>query len=121
MENMLDLLKEKQEIKDNPGAHDLAVKEGSIEFRNVSFSYRPDKQILKDVSFTVPPGHTVALVRVFITIHFLLSLHKNLLSRSVHLARENPQLSVSFSAFSTFKRVPFYWMDKTFGELNRLQ
>lgn len=62
MENMLDLLKEKQEIKDNPGAQDLIVKQGSMEFRNVSFSYRPDKQILKDVSFTVPPGHTVALV-----------------------------------------------------------
>lgn len=62
MENMLDLLKEKQEIKDNPGAQDLIVKKGSIEFQNVSFSYRPDKQILKDVSFTVPPGKTVALV-----------------------------------------------------------
>lgn len=66
MENMLDLLKEKQEIKDNPGAKDLVIKEGSIEFRNVSFNYRPDKSILKDVSFTVPPGHTVALVRALL-------------------------------------------------------
>lgn len=66
MENMLDLLKEKQEIKDNPGARNLElhkVNQGSIEFRNVSFSYRPEKQILKDISFTVPAGKTVALVR----------------------------------------------------------
>lgn len=62
MENMLDLLKERQEIKDNPGARDLVLSQGTIEFRNVSFYYRPDQPILKDVSFIVPPGHTVALV-----------------------------------------------------------
>ena len=61
MENMLDLLKEKLEIKDNPGARDIRISQG-IEFRNVSFSYRPEKAILKDVSFTVAPGKTVALV-----------------------------------------------------------
>lgn len=62
MENMLDLLKERQEVKDNPGAKDLLVKEGTIEFQNVSFSYRPDKPILKNISFTVLPGKTLALV-----------------------------------------------------------
>jgi len=45
-----------------PGARNLVVGQGSIEFRNVSFSYRPDKAILKDVSFTVPPGKTFALI-----------------------------------------------------------
>jgi ABC-type transport system involved in Fe-S cluster assembly fused permease/ATPase subunit len=64
MENMLDLLKERQEVKDNPGAQDLVLKEGTIEFQNVSFSYRPDKAILKDVSFTVLPGKTLAIVSV---------------------------------------------------------
>lgn len=64
MENMLDLLKEKQEIKDNPGAKNLVIRHGTMEFRNVSFSYRPDKPILKDVSFAVPAGKTVALVSV---------------------------------------------------------
>ena len=61
MENMLDLLKEKLEIKDNSGARDIRISQG-IEFRNVSFSYRPEKAILKDVSFTVAPGKTEALV-----------------------------------------------------------
>lgn len=65
MENMLDLLKERQEVKDNPGAQDLVLKEGTIEFQNVSFSYRPDKAILKDVSFTVLPGKTLAIVSVW--------------------------------------------------------
>lgn len=62
MENMLELLKERREIKDNPGARDLVITQGGIEFRNVSFSYKDEKSVLKNVSFVVPPGKTVALV-----------------------------------------------------------
>ncbi len=65
VENMLDLLKEEQEIKDVPGATDLVLRQGVIELRNVSFGYRPDRPILKDVSFTVPAGSTLALVITF--------------------------------------------------------
>jgi ATP-binding cassette, subfamily B, multidrug efflux pump len=36
--------------------------QGKIEFRNVSFGYKPDRMILKDVSFSVLPGQTVAFV-----------------------------------------------------------
>lgn len=115
MENMLDLLKERQEIKDNPGAQDLVVREGTIEFRNVSFSYRPDKPILRDVSFTVLPGKTIALVsiilytpdssRVFIQI---------ILARLGRLAKESLQLFVYYSASLTSKKERFYLMDKIF-------
>ena len=35
---------------------------GRIEFRNVSFAYKGDDWVLKDVSFTVEPGESVALV-----------------------------------------------------------
>jgi ATP-binding cassette subfamily B protein len=35
---------------------------GKIEFRNVSFGYSPDRYVLKDISFTVEPGETVAIV-----------------------------------------------------------
>lgn len=62
MENMFDLLKEKPEVNDDPNAVPLLVKSGTIEFQNVNFSYIPERQILKDLSFTVPAGHTVALV-----------------------------------------------------------
>lgn len=34
----------------------------SVEFRGVSFGYEPDRLVLKDVSFTIAPGETVALV-----------------------------------------------------------
>jgi ATP-binding cassette subfamily B multidrug efflux pump len=36
--------------------------DGSVEFRNVTFGYRPNQPILKNVSFRVNPGETVALV-----------------------------------------------------------
>ncbi|MDX1642879.1 MAG: ABC transporter ATP-binding protein [Thermoanaerobaculia bacterium] len=36
--------------------------EGRIEFDRVSFRYEPDKPVLRDVSFTVEPGETVAIV-----------------------------------------------------------
>ncbi len=36
--------------------------EGRVEFRNVDFAYEPDKPVLRDVSFTVEPGRSVALV-----------------------------------------------------------
>ena len=40
----------------------LTDNDGSIEFEQVSFGYEPDRPILKDVSFRVAPGETVALV-----------------------------------------------------------
>ena len=50
------------EIEDKPDAIDPGEIDGSIEFRNVTFGYLPDQPILKDVSFRVAPGETVALV-----------------------------------------------------------
>uniref|UniRef100_U5EX21 ATP-binding cassette sub-family B member 6 n=1 Tax=Corethrella appendiculata TaxID=1370023 RepID=U5EX21_9DIPT len=62
MENMLNLLREEQEIIDAPDAKDLVVHQGGIEFSNVTFSYNPDRVILKNISFNVKPGKTMALV-----------------------------------------------------------
>lgn len=62
MENMFDLLKEEPEIADQPLALRLNVTRGLVEFRNVSFAYVPDRPVLKNVSFVVEPGKTVALV-----------------------------------------------------------
>lgn len=40
----------------------LTITKGKIEFRHVTFGYDPAKPVLKDISFTVLPGQTVALV-----------------------------------------------------------
>ncbi|XP_025090569.1 ATP-binding cassette sub-family B member 6, mitochondrial-like [Pomacea canaliculata] len=62
MENMFDLLDIEPEVKDVPGAKDLVLSQGKIEFHNVCFSYEPSRPILKNISFTVQPGQTLALV-----------------------------------------------------------
>jgi ABC-type transport system involved in Fe-S cluster assembly fused permease/ATPase subunit len=62
MEAMFALLFEKQDVADAKDAPPLAVSGGRLVFENVSFAYNPARQILKDVSFEVPPGKTVALV-----------------------------------------------------------
>ncbi|PBC28742.1 ATP-binding cassette sub-family B member 6 [Apis cerana] len=62
MENMFDLLREEQEIINAPGAGPLIIKRGQVEFANVTFSYTSEKIILKNISFVVPAGKTIALV-----------------------------------------------------------
>jgi ATP-binding cassette, subfamily B, multidrug efflux pump len=39
-----------------------SINDGKIEFRNVSFSYDGETEVLKNISFTAHPGQTVALV-----------------------------------------------------------
>jgi ATP-binding cassette subfamily B protein len=62
MEAMFTLMREDREVADPPGAQPLAATAGEIRFEDVRFGYRPDREILKGVSFTVPPGRTLAIV-----------------------------------------------------------
>jgi ATP-binding cassette subfamily B multidrug efflux pump len=39
-----------------------SVQNGRVEFRNVTFAYKPGEVVLHDISFNVDPGETVALV-----------------------------------------------------------
>ncbi len=50
-----------QEVKDIPGAKNLEIKNGSIEFRNVLFKYK-NKTILKEFNLKISPGEKVAIV-----------------------------------------------------------
>ena len=58
---VFDLLDEEDEAPTQKD-HDGEIKQGRIEFRNVSFSYDGKTEVLKDISFTAEPGQTVALV-----------------------------------------------------------
>ncbi len=62
IEIMFSILGRDPEIKDKPGAAPLAVEKGAIRFENVAFAYEPARPILKDLSFEVPAGRTVAIV-----------------------------------------------------------
>jgi ATP-binding cassette subfamily B protein len=62
MEKMFSLLHEHREIADAPDAQALSVGQAEVRFEQVAFGYAPDRQILFDVSFAIPEGHTVAVV-----------------------------------------------------------
>jgi ATP-binding cassette subfamily B protein len=62
MEAMFRLLALDREIADAPGALKLPDGPGEVRFEDVEFGYRPDRTILKGVSFTVPPGRKLAIV-----------------------------------------------------------
>jgi ABC-type transport system involved in Fe-S cluster assembly fused permease/ATPase subunit len=62
IEQMFGILNRNPEIKDSPDAKELEVREGKLRFEDVRFSYDPEREILKGVSFEVPAGHTIAIV-----------------------------------------------------------
>jgi ATP-binding cassette subfamily B protein len=62
MEKMFALLEEAREVEDRPNAKPLHVGDAAVRFERVDFSYEPERQILFDVTFDIPSGHTVAVV-----------------------------------------------------------
>lgn len=62
MDDLIRLFQHEPEIRDAPAAVALTVTRGELRFEQVSFRYQPDRQILFDVSFTVPPGQKLAVV-----------------------------------------------------------
>ncbi len=62
LEMMFDILAQHPEVADRPGAKPLVVSGGHLRFDNVFFHYDPAREILKGISFDVPPGRTVAIV-----------------------------------------------------------
>ena len=62
MREMFELIDEAPEVVDAPGARALAVGEGRVVFRTVDFDYSSDRPILREVSFDVPGGRSLAVV-----------------------------------------------------------
>ncbi|MES2416060.1 MAG: ABC transporter ATP-binding protein/permease [Pseudomonadota bacterium] len=63
LEKMFTLLEKEREIADEPGAQSIRISaEPVVRFENVSFAYEAARPILKQVSFEIPPGKTVAVV-----------------------------------------------------------
>lgn len=62
IEAMFALLRTQPQITDCPNAGQLVAGPGEIRFDHVSFDYGNGRPILKDISFTVPPQQTVAIV-----------------------------------------------------------
>jgi ATP-binding cassette, subfamily B, multidrug efflux pump len=61
-ERVFEIIDEQEEPDDVPGAVPLENPKGHVVFDNVSFGYRPDVSILKNVSFEADAGTSTALV-----------------------------------------------------------
>jgi ATP-binding cassette subfamily B multidrug efflux pump len=61
-ERAFEVLDETEEVKDEPGAVELTKPIGHVTFQDVTFGYRADVPILKNVSFDTPAGSSLALV-----------------------------------------------------------
>jgi ATP-binding cassette, subfamily B, bacterial len=59
-DRLLKLMREETELDHNPGGRTVRMR-GAIRFEDVTFSYG-GQPVLKDLSFTVEPGQTVAIV-----------------------------------------------------------
>lgn len=57
----VEIIETPQDIKDSPEACEISNPQGDICFNNVSFSYNKDEEILKNISFTIKSGKSVAL------------------------------------------------------------
>ncbi len=62
MERLFALAAEGAEVADAPRAPPLDVGAGEVRFEDVDFAYEKNRQILFGVTFTIPAGHTVAVV-----------------------------------------------------------
>ena len=57
-----DILEQKEYLEDFDSGEPIENLQGKIEFKNVWFAYEENNWILKDISFTINPGETIALV-----------------------------------------------------------
>ena len=64
LNRMFTLMDKEREVADASGAQPLQIggQSPEVRFENVQFAYDPSRPILKDVSFTIPAGKTVAVV-----------------------------------------------------------
>jgi len=61
-ERIFEILDVKPEIEESEDAVELSEINGEIEFRNVTFGYKPENPVLHNVSFRIKPKETIALV-----------------------------------------------------------
>jgi ATP-binding cassette subfamily B protein len=62
LERIFELLDEPVNVKDVPDAKPLPPIQGSVEFRDVTFAYDESTTVLENLSFTINPGESIALV-----------------------------------------------------------
>ncbi|HVY53869.1 MAG TPA: ABC transporter ATP-binding protein [Gammaproteobacteria bacterium] len=60
--NALSLIRKEHDIPDKKGARPIVVKQGSIRFEDVTFSYNRKRNVFKKFNLTIPAGQKIGLV-----------------------------------------------------------
>jgi hypothetical protein len=93
------------EVEEHQSAMEMAetMAAGSIEFRNVTFGYKPEKPILHQMSFHVKAGQTLGLVIIKIVAKLICTEKLNYLvflnAENFHLIRVIGDLNTNYSHF----------------------
>ena len=61
-ERLFELLDTYGDVRDQPDAKPMPPISGRVEFDSTRFHYRKDREVIKNISFTVEPGQMIALV-----------------------------------------------------------
>jgi ATP-binding cassette subfamily B protein len=61
-DRFLEIMRIKPDITDSPTAKPIENVKGEVEYRNISFAYNSQTQVLKNVNLKIAPGKTVAIV-----------------------------------------------------------
>lgn len=61
-ERVFEVLDQKEEIEDKKTSEELTNVRGNVEFKDVSFGYNDDNIVLRDISFKVEEGESLAIV-----------------------------------------------------------
>jgi ATP-binding cassette subfamily B protein len=59
---MVEIMDLPHEIKDAPGAGTFHLKAGTVEFKNVSFSFNKTREVIRNLNFQIQAGEKVALI-----------------------------------------------------------
>lgn len=62
LERIFETMDEPVTVDDAPGAKDLPPITGDVVFKDVTFGYEPGIDVLRDISFHIRPGESIALV-----------------------------------------------------------
>ncbi len=62
LEDLFQYSQEENEIKDRPGAKNLIIKKGEIEFENISFGFKKERNLFRNFNLKIKPNEKVALV-----------------------------------------------------------
>ncbi|MEM3389588.1 MAG: ABC transporter ATP-binding protein [Thermoproteota archaeon] len=62
LERVFEVMDAPKGVEDLPGAEEITIRQGVVEFRNVTFQYANGKPVLKNVSFKVNPGEKIAIL-----------------------------------------------------------